>query len=248
MVAVSCPSTGRTFFGFLVKLWCLYLRPGMSSAEINLDVALVGTKNACLCRMTYFKIDTWLCICLIRASLKSGKNIQFNFWPSQETTKTTASTTARVSHWVKWIFQRFSSKRLTSKLFTTKFWSNSEEVCRKKVFGLAAVCPDLANFRHFGETLKVFGNILRGYLVFGILMNILWQIWSAIRQIVIVAYGKIFKNNLAIWSHCLQCYLMYTTFRAIIVGKTLLRMDANLCLLVHSVRNWVFWGAIQDAS
>ena len=110
-------------------------------------------------------------------------------------------------------------------------------LCRKGLHVFQSVCPDLANFRHFGETLKVFGNILRGYLVFGILMNILWQIWSAIRQIVIVVYGKIFKNNLAIWSHCLQCYLMFTTFRAIIVGKTLLRMDANLCLLVHSVRN-----------
>ena len=35
------------------------------------------------------------------------------------------------------------------------------------------VWPDLANFRHFCKALKVFGNILRAYLVFGILLNLL---------------------------------------------------------------------------
>ena len=78
----------------------------------------------------------------------------------------------------------------------------SATVClgRKGLHVFQSVCPDLANFRHFGETLKVFGNILRGYLVFGIIMSILWQIWSAIGQIFISVNGDRLKNNLAIWS------------------------------------------------
>ena len=60
----------------------------------------------------------------------------------------------------------------------------------------------MANFCHFGKTFKVFGNILRVYLVFSILLNLLWQIWSGIGQIFIAVNGGILKNNLAIWSHC----------------------------------------------
>ena len=33
----------------------------------------------------------------------------------------------------------------------------------------------MANFRNFGEILKVFGNFLKVYLVFSKIMNLLWQ-------------------------------------------------------------------------
>ena len=65
----------------------------------------------------------------------------------------------------------------------------------------------LANFRPFGKTLKYFGNIFRHYLVLGILLNLLRQIWSAIGQIFNAVNSEILKNNLAIWSHCCcSCY------------------------------------------
>ena len=63
-----------------------------------------------------------------------------------------------------------------------------------------SVWPDLANFRHFCNILKVFGQFLR--LLFGI-----WQSFEpnfanlyAIGQIYIVIIAKL-KNNQSIWSH-----------------------------------------------
>ena len=40
---------------------------------------------------------------------------------------------------------------------------------------LSPVWPDLAQFLHFGKYLKIFGNILRVYLVFGKVLNSLWH-------------------------------------------------------------------------
>ena len=46
-----------------------------------------------------------------------------------------------------------------------------------------AVWLNLANFYHFGKKLKTCGNFLRVYLVFGKIVNLLWQIIFYIEQI-----------------------------------------------------------------
>ena len=63
--------------------------------------------------------------------------------------------------------------------------------------------------RHFGESLQIFGQFLTVYLLFGKMLNLLWQICDIIGLIFIVGNGQILKNNLTIWSHC-QCRLMQT--------------------------------------
>ena len=62
---------------------------------------------------------------------------------------------------------------------------------------LQTVWPDLANFCHFGKFLTV-------YFLFGKVLSLLWQICDIIWLIFIVSNGPILKNNLTIWSHCLQ--------------------------------------------
>ena len=49
---------------------------------------------------------------------------------------------------------------------------------------------------------KAFGHFLSNYLVFGKIVNLLWQIFYSFGQFFIVQYGQILKNNIAIWSHC----------------------------------------------
>ena len=51
------------------------------------------------------------------------------------------------------------------------------------------------------QNINIFGNFLRVYLVFGILLNLLWQTMIAIGQILIDVNGQKLKNNPAIWSH-----------------------------------------------
>ena len=63
------------------------------------------------------------------------------------------------------------------------------------------VWPDLANFRHFSNILKVFDDYVRAYLVLGTNLNLLWSAFYAIGQFFIVANGLILTNNLAICSH-----------------------------------------------
>ena len=63
--------------------------------------------------------------------------------------------------------------------------------------------PDLAKFIHFGKNLEIFGSILKVYLLFGKVVNPLWDNMYSLGQIFIVVNGQILKNNLAIWSHCL---------------------------------------------
>ena len=57
-----------------------------------------------------------------------------------------------------------------------------------------AVWPDLAKFRHFGKKINFFGHFLSNYLVFGKIVNLLWQIFYTFGQIFIVLNGQIFKK------------------------------------------------------
>ena len=66
----------------------------------------------------------------------------------------------------------------------------------------APVWPDLAIFRHFGKTLKVLCNFSRIYLLFGKILNLLWQILCTFGQILIEVNDQNLENNVAIWSHC----------------------------------------------
>ena len=61
--------------------------------------------------------------------------------------------------------------------------------------------PDLAKFRHFGNSVQVFGNFLTVYFLFGKMLSLLWQTCDIIGLICIVGNGQILKNNLTIWSH-----------------------------------------------
>ena len=97
-----------------------------------------------------------------------------------------------------------------SNCFSSLNWSNFSIERRNpklkqletSVFVQSPVWPDLAKIRHFCKILKVFGNILRVYLIFGIILNLLWQILNAIGLVCIYVKVQIFQNNLvAIWSH-----------------------------------------------
>ena len=64
-----------------------------------------------------------------------------------------------------------------------------------KDFGTTTVWPDLAKFRQIGTILKVSGNILRVYLVFGKMLIQLRRKCFTIGQVFIVADGQILSNN-----------------------------------------------------
>ena len=65
-----------------------------------------------------------------------------------------------------------------------------------------AVWPHFAKFHHFGKILNYISDFLRAHLVFGILLNLLWQILYVIGNIFLDLNGQKWANNLAIWSHC----------------------------------------------
>ena len=54
-----------------------------------------------------------------------------------------------------------------------------------------AVLPDLAKMCQSVNILKVFGNCLRVYLIFGKMLNHLWKIFNAIGHIFIVTDWQI---------------------------------------------------------
>ena len=62
--------------------------------------------------------------------------------------------------------------------------------------------PDLAKFRHFGKTLKVFGYYLMVYFALGIFLNIIGQIFMTLDKFSLLLMARNRKDNLAIWSHC----------------------------------------------
>ena len=45
------------------------------------------------------------------------------------------------------------------------------------------VWPDLAIFHHLGNILKVFGHFFSNYLVFGKIVNLVWQIFYAFAKV-----------------------------------------------------------------
>ena len=59
--------------------------------------------------------------------------------------------------------------------------------------------PDLAKFCHFGKTEQDFGKMLMVYLVFGKILNLLWQKYD-IWRIFIVTNGQILNSFRATWS------------------------------------------------
>ena len=128
---------------------------------------------------------------------------------NRPSTRPAFATPSTMSTWEN--FQRRDVTR-TSRVMTLSS-ETSKDAESREAWGLSStarpsdtstpqpVWLELANFRHFGKTLKDFGNILKFYLEYGILLNLLWQIWSAIWKIVFAVNGEILKNNLAIWSH-----------------------------------------------
>ena len=68
---------------------------------------------------------------------------------------------------------------------------------------LNSVWPDLAKFHHFGEILKVYGNLMRVSLAFGITLNLLRQIFILLDKFSLVQMTEYWTNKLAIWSHWL---------------------------------------------
>ena len=90
-----------------------------------------------------------------------------------------------------------------------RFWTTCLTVGPMRAFSLStyqpcpnAVWPDLAKFHHFGKIFKVLGNFSRAYLLFGKILNLLWQILYTFGQIFIDIHGQMLKNILAICSHC----------------------------------------------
>ena len=69
---------------------------------------------------------------------------------------------------------------------------------------MESVWPDLAKYGHFVKGLQVFGKFVTVYFLFGEMISLLWQICDIIGLISIVANGQILKNNLTIWSHCME--------------------------------------------
>ena len=58
-----------------------------------------------------------------------------------------------------------------------------------------AVWPDLAKFRHFGKKINFFGHFLSNYLVFGKIVNLLWQIFDTFGQNFLVRNGHTLKQK-----------------------------------------------------
>ena len=64
------------------------------------------------------------------------------------------------------------------------------------------VWPDLGKFRHFGQNLNLFGNILRVYLVLGTILKVPCQLLYAFGLMFIDVNGSNNeKNKFDIWSH-----------------------------------------------
>ena len=101
------------------------------------------------------------------------------------------------------------------------------------------VWPDLAKFRHFCKSLKVFWKFLIVYFLFRKAMSRLWQICDIIGLIFMVANGQILKINLTIWSHC-----------SLVGGDEysyLPNCQSNLVIPLHAV-SLLFWHFIKTTA
>ena len=56
-------------------------------------------------------------------------------------------------------------------------------------------------WQNFATLAKSFGNFLILNIVFDKILNPMWPIFHAVRQIFVAINGQIWKINLAIWSH-----------------------------------------------
>ena len=84
------------------------------------------------------------------------------------------------------------------------FFSSSRRVILDRIsYFTVSQCDqmwrNLATLVKFKKSLTKF---FRVYLVFGKILQLLWQKCNAIGQVCTVTDGEIFKDNLAIWSHC----------------------------------------------
>ena len=86
------------------------------------------------------------------------------------------------------------------------------------------------NFARFGRIFKVLGNFGGNYLLFGKILELLWQVLRNTGRIYVHVNGQMLKNNLAIWSHCPQSIRKKTiTWRNYQVNlETLELMQAKL--------------------
>ena len=98
-------------------------------------------------------------------------------------------------------YEEKDGERDWDKSFVTRRWWWWWRCCRWWWCRCRPVRPDLAQFRHFGNILQVFGKFLTVYFLFGKIVNLLWQICYTSGLIFIVANGPILKYNLTIWSH-----------------------------------------------
>ena len=71
------------------------------------------------------------------------------------------------------------------------------------------VWPELANFRLFGNNLKVFGQFLEALFTFWQNFEPIFANLCSIGQIYTVINGQILYNNLIIWSHCFWIILAH---------------------------------------
>ena len=106
-------------------------------------------------------------------------------------------------------------------------------------------CLARANVTRFGENLplwqkiKVFGNFLRVYLVFGSISNLLSNFRKQIGQIFFVVNCQILKKNSIIWSHWARLNLLSFYNETIFYNGSTLFLTSVCCwfkLLNHSPR------------
>ena len=71
-----------------------------------------------------------------------------------------------------------------------------------------AVWPDLAKFRQFSKKLQIFGKIWKVYLIFGKVVNPLWDFLYAFGQNFIVVNGQILEKQS---DHTVEMYLFVTS-------------------------------------
>ena len=113
-----------------------------------------------------------------------------------------SSVLAIVCTGIKKVFQHKKVKQKKSfyeKISTLRSQINTFEVC------CCSAWPDLAKLSHFGKSLKVFGNYLRMYLVFGQFFGLFGKSLMVLGNFSLLIMAKYWKFYLSIWSHCC-CY------------------------------------------
>ena len=87
---------------------------------------------------------------------------------------------------------------------------------------------------------------MSNYLVFGKIVNLLWQNFYSFEQIFISLKSQILKNNIAIWSHCeLQCEVSLTR-RDNAGRKHTHQVVMELCGCYGTM--WLLWNYVKTAA